>query len=61
MGVEIGQVLAAVADPGGHDPVAAHGRLFDRTAAGANVLLMLAGFVLAGEQLAGYIFGGAVS
>ena len=30
-------------------------------AAGANVLLMLAGFVLAGEQLAGYIFGGAVS
>jgi hypothetical protein len=34
---------------------------FERTAAGANVLLMLAGFVLAGQQLAGYIFGGAVS
>jgi hypothetical protein len=35
--------------------------MFERTAAGANVLLMLAGFVLAGQQLAGYIFGGAVS
>jgi HupE/UreJ protein len=34
---------------------------FERTAAGANVLLMLAGFVLAGQQFAGYIFGGAVS
>jgi hypothetical protein len=34
---------------------------FERTAAGANVLLMLAGFVLAGQQVAGYIFGGAVS
>jgi len=34
---------------------------FPRTAAGANVLLMLAGFVLAGHQIAGYIFGGAVS
>jgi hypothetical protein len=34
---------------------------FGRTAAGANVLLMLAGFVLAGQQVAGYIFGGAVS
>ena len=34
---------------------------FRRTASGANVLLMLAGFVLAGEQVAGYIFGGAVS
>lgn len=34
---------------------------FERTAAGANILLMLAGFVLAGEQLAGYVFGGAVS
>jgi HupE / UreJ protein len=34
---------------------------FERTAAGANVLLMLAGFVLAGHQIAGYIFGGAVS
>ena len=34
---------------------------FERTAAGANVLLMLAGFALAGQQIAGYIFGGAVS
>ncbi len=34
---------------------------FGRTAAGANVLLMLAGFVLAGHQIAGYIFGGAVT
>jgi len=34
---------------------------FERTAQGANVLLMLAGFVLAGQQVAGYIFGGAVS
>ena len=36
-------------------------RAFEPTAAGANVLLMLAGFVLAGEQVAGYVFGGAVS
>jgi hypothetical protein len=35
-------------------------RWFDRTAGAANVLLMLAGFVLAGEQIAGYIYGGAV-
>jgi hypothetical protein len=34
---------------------------FERTATGANVLLMLAGFVLAGQQAAGFIFGGAVS
>jgi hypothetical protein len=34
---------------------------FGRTATAANVLLMLAGFVLAGQQVAGYIFGGAVS
>jgi hypothetical protein len=34
---------------------------FGRTAAGANVMLMLAGFVLAGQQIAGYIYGGAVS
>ncbi len=31
--------------------------LFERTARGANILLMLAGFVLAGEQLAGYFLG----
>jgi hypothetical protein len=34
---------------------------FRPTAAGANVLLMLAGFVLAGQQLAGYFLDGAVS
>jgi hypothetical protein len=33
---------------------------FDRSAGAANVLLMLAGFVLAGEQIAAYIYGGAV-
>ena len=60
VGVEIGQVLALslilVAMTLWRRTAA-----FERTAAGANVLLMLAGFVLAGEQLAGYIFGGAVS
>jgi hypothetical protein len=35
-------------------------RAFEPMAAGANVLLMLAGFVLAGQQLAGYLLGGAV-
>jgi hypothetical protein len=34
---------------------------FRPTAAGANILLMLAGFVLAGQQLAGYFLDGAVS
>jgi len=33
-------------------------RWFGPTAAGANVLLMTAGFVLAGQQLAGYFLGG---
>ncbi|TAJ71531.1 MAG: HupE/UreJ family protein [Phenylobacterium sp.] len=60
VGVEIGQVLSlslilVVMTLWRRTPV------FDRTAAGANVLLMLAGFVLAGQQVAGYIFGGAVS
>jgi hypothetical protein len=60
VGVEIGQVLAltlilAAMTLWRRTP------MFERTAAGANVLLLLAGFVLAGEQLAGYIFGGAVS
>ena len=60
VGVEIGQVLAlslilAAMTLWRRTP------MFERTATGANVLLMLAGFVLAGEQLAGYIFGGAVS
>jgi len=36
-------------------------RAFEPTARGANILLMLAGFVLAGQQLAGYLYGGAVA
>jgi len=60
VGVELGQVLALsvilVAMTLWRRTPA-----FERTAAGANVLLMLAGFVLAGQQVAGYIFGGAVS
>jgi hypothetical protein len=60
VGVEIGQMLALslilVAMTLWRRTVA-----FGRTAAGANVLLMLAGFVLCGQQVAGYIFGGAVS
>src|SRR4030095_6997687 len=60
VGVEIGQVLAltlilAVMTLWRRTPA------FEPTARGANVLLMLAGFVLAGQQVAGYIFGGAVS
>jgi hypothetical protein len=36
-------------------------RAFAPTAAGANGLLMLAGFVLTGQQLAGYAYGGPVA
>jgi hypothetical protein len=35
-------------------------RWFRGTAAGANVLLMVAGFVLAGQQITGYFVGGGV-
>lgn len=35
-------------------------RAFAPTAAGANVLLMIAGFVLAGQQIAGFVYGGPV-
>ena len=60
VGVELGQILAlsvilAAMTLWRGTPA------FERTATGANVLLMLAGFVLAGQQVAGYIFGGAVS
>jgi len=60
IGVEIGQVLALslilmAMTLWRRTPA------FGRTASAANVLLMLAGFVLAGQQAAGYIFGGAVS
>ena len=59
IGVEIGQVIAltlilAVM------ALWRKSRFFDRTAAGANILLILAGFVLAGEQLAGYFYQGAI-
>lgn len=60
LGVEVGQLLALslilVAMT-----LWRRSRHFDRTATGANVLLMLAGFVLAGHQAAGYLFDGAVS
>lgn len=60
IGVEIGQVLALslilVAMTYWRRTAA-----FGRTASAANVLLMLAGFVLAGEQLAGYFLDGEVS
>lgn len=36
-------------------------RTFEPMAQGVNVLLMLAGFVLAGHQIASYVFGGAVT
>ena len=60
VGVEIGQVIAlsiillAMT-------LWRRSRAFEPTAAWANVLLMLAGFVLAGQQIAGYVFGGAVT
>jgi hypothetical protein len=59
VGVEVGQILAlsiillAMT-------VWRRTRAFEPMAAGANVLLMLAGFVLAGQQIAGYVFGGPV-
>lgn len=60
VGVEIGQVLALslilVAMT-----LWRRTKAFEPTAQGANVLLLLAGFVLAGHQVAGYVFGGAVS
>jgi len=60
LGVEIGQVIAlsiillAMT-------LWRRSRTFEPAAAWANVLLMLAGFVLAGQQIAGYVFGGAVT
>ncbi len=60
VGVEIGQVLAL-------SLILVAMTLWRRTPAfrptahAANVVLMLAGFVLAGQQIAGYVFGGAVS
>lgn len=59
VGVEIGQVvaltliLAVMA-------LWRRSHLFGASAGAANIVLILAGFVLAGEQLAGYFYGGAV-
>lgn len=60
VGVELGQIIAlslilAAMTLWRRTPA------FAPTAQGANVLLMLAGFVLAGQQIAGYVYGGAVS
>jgi hypothetical protein len=60
VGVEIGQGLALVVI------LAAmvlwrRTRTFEPMAQGVNVLLMLAGFVLAGHQIAGYVLDGAVT
>lgn len=59
VGVEVGQILALsvilLAMTAWRRT-----RTFEPMAAGANVLLMLAGFVLAGQQIAGYVFGGPV-
>lgn len=58
LGVEIGQIIAlglvllAMA-------AWRRTRWFERSAAGANILLMTAGFALAGQQLAGYFLNGA--
>ena len=60
VGVEIGQGLALLVI------LAAmvlwrRTRTFEPMAQGVNVLLMLAGFILAGHQVAGYVLGGAVT
>ena len=60
VGVEIGQVLALTLILAAMT-LWRRTRAFEPMAAGANVLLMLAGFVLAGQQVAGYVYGGAVS
>ncbi|OHB29566.1 MAG: hypothetical protein A2790_06495 [Phenylobacterium sp. RIFCSPHIGHO2_01_FULL_69_31] len=60
VGVEIGQFLALALILAAMS-LWRRTSMFGSTAAGANVMLMLAGFVLAGHQLAGYIFGGAAS
>jgi len=60
VGVEIGQALALSVILLAMT-VWRRTRAFEPTAQAANVLLMLAGFVLAGHQIAGFIFGGAVS
>lgn len=60
VGVELGQIIALslilVAMT-----VWRRTRTFEPMAAGANVLLMLAGFVLCGQQIGDFIFGGPAS
>ena len=60
VGVEIGQVLALSLILSAMT-LWRRTRAFEPTARAANVLLMAGGFVLAGQQIAGYIFGGAVT
>lgn len=56
VGVELGQVIALTLILAAMT-LWRRTRLFSATASGANVLLMAAGFVLAGQQLAGYFVG----
>lgn len=60
IGVEIGQVLALSVILAAMT-LWRRSRTFEPMAQAANALLLLAGFVLAGQQIAGYVFGGAVS
>lgn len=60
VGVEIGQALALGVILTAMI-VWRRTRAFEPSAQGVNVLLMLAGFVLAGHQIAGYVLGGAVA
>jgi hypothetical protein len=59
VGVEIGQIIALslilLVMAGWRRT-----RWFNATAVGANGLLMVAGFVLAGQQIAGYFLGGGI-
>lgn len=60
LGVELGQMLALTVILAAMT-LWRRTRAFEPTAQAANVLLLLAGFVLAGQQIAGYVYGGAVS
>ena len=59
VGVEVGQLVALTLILAAMT-LWRRTRLFQPTATAANVLLMLAGFVLAGQQIAGYVFKGPV-
>ena len=58
VGVEVGQIVALTLILAAMT-LWRRTRWFGRTAAGANVILMTAGFALAGQQLAGLFLGGA--